>query len=117
MLNIIKFDIVKQNNTLKSAFYKNVIIFKKILLILVDLKLIISTLITKLGGVLMAVPFRRTSKTSKRMRRTHFKLAVEGIANCPKCGAMIKSHHVCPKCGYYDGKSVVEVKSENKEAK
>ena len=52
----------------------------------------------------MAVPFRRTSKTSKRMRRTHFKLAVEGIANCPKCG-------------YYDGKSVVEVKSENKEAK
>ena len=24
---------------------------------------------------------------------------------------------VCPKCGYYDGKSVVEVKSENKEAK
>ena len=51
------------------------------------------------------------------MRRTHFKLAVEGITNCPKCGAMIKSHHVCPKCGYYDGKSVVEVKSENKEAK
>ncbi len=60
----------------------------------------------------MAVPFRRTSKTSKRMRRTHFKLAVEGVANCPKCGAMIKSHHVCPKCGYYDGKNVVEVKTK-----
>lgn len=60
----------------------------------------------------MAVPFRRTSKTTKRMRRTHFKLSVEGIATCSKCGAMIKSHHVCPKCGNYDGKSVVEVEEK-----
>ncbi|NMV82251.1 MAG: 50S ribosomal protein L32, partial [Erysipelotrichia bacterium] len=27
----------------------------------------------------MAVPFRRTSKTKKRMRRTHQKLEVEGL--------------------------------------
>lgn len=60
----------------------------------------------------MAVPFRRTSKTTKRMRRTHFKLAVTGVATCPKCGAMVKSHHVCPKCGYYDGKQVVAVGKE-----
>ena len=53
----------------------------------------------------MAVPFRRTSKTSKRMRRTHFKLSVSGLVTCPQCGAMIKSHHVCPKCGYYAGKA------------
>ncbi|NLZ15785.1 MAG: 50S ribosomal protein L32, partial [Erysipelotrichaceae bacterium] len=25
---------------------------------------------------------------------------------CPNCGEMIKSHHVCPKCGHYDGKAV-----------
>ena len=52
----------------------------------------------------MAVPQRRISKTRKRMRRTHFKLTAVGLVTCPKCGAMIKSHHVCPKCGYYDGK-------------
>ncbi len=52
----------------------------------------------------MAVPQRRISKTRKRMRRTHFKLAAAGLVTCPQCGAMIKSHHVCPKCGYYDGK-------------
>ena len=52
----------------------------------------------------MAVPQRRISKTRKRMRRTHFKLQAAGLITCPKCGAMIKSHHVCPKCGYYDGK-------------
>ncbi len=53
----------------------------------------------------MAVPQRRISKTRKRMRRTHFKLAVEGLVTCPNCGEMIKAHHVCPKCGYYAGKA------------
>ncbi len=55
----------------------------------------------------MAVPFRRTSKRTKRLRRTHFKLNVTGLVTCPQCGAMIKSHHVCPKCGYYGGKQVL----------
>lgn len=54
----------------------------------------------------MAVPQRRISKTRKRLRRTHFKLEVSGLITCPNCGAMIKSHHVCPKCGYYAGKAV-----------
>ena len=53
----------------------------------------------------MAVPQRRISKTRKRLRRTHFKLEVSGLITCPNCGAMIKSHHVCPKCGYYAGKA------------
>ena len=56
----------------------------------------------------MAVPFRRTSKTAKRLRRTHFKLSVSGLVTCPNCGATIKSHNVCPKCGYYNGKQVVK---------
>ncbi|MBR0302109.1 MAG: 50S ribosomal protein L32 [Bacilli bacterium] len=56
----------------------------------------------------MAVPFRRTSKTAKRLRRTHFKLSVSGLVTCPNCGATIKSHNVCPKWGYYNGKEVVK---------
>ena len=68
----------------------------------------------------MAVPQRRISKTRKRLRRTHFKLNATGLITCPKCGAMIKSHHVCPKCGYYDGKVVYlngkVVKAEEKKA-
>ena len=63
----------------------------------------------------MAVPFRRTSKTAKRMRRTHFKLSVSGLVKCPNCGAMIKSHNVCPLCGYYNGKQVVSKKAEKEE--
>lgn len=62
----------------------------------------------------MAVPFRRTSKTSKRMRRTHFKLSVSGLVKCTNCGATIKSHTVCPKCGYYNGKDVMTRQKEEK---
>ncbi len=60
----------------------------------------------------MAVPQRRTSKTAKRLRRTHFKLEVTGMVACPHCGEMIHAHHVCPKCGYYGGKQVVNVKKD-----
>ena len=60
----------------------------------------------------MAVPFRRTSKTRKRMRRTHFVLSVSGLVKCPNCGATIKSHNVCPKCGHYDGKDVMSKKDK-----
>ena len=65
----------------------------------------------------MAVPFRRTSKTAKRLRRTHFKLSVSGLVKCPNCGAMIKAHNVCPKCGYYNGKAVVTKKGKKEESK
>lgn len=56
----------------------------------------------------MAVPQRRISKTRKRLRRTHFKLEVSGLVTCPNCGEMIKSHRVCPKCGYYAGKATTK---------
>jgi large subunit ribosomal protein L32 len=55
----------------------------------------------------MAVPFRRTSKTRKRMRRTHFKLTVPGMVACPQCGEMKLAHRVCKNCGYYKGRAVV----------
>ena len=38
----------------------------------------------------MAVPFRRTSKTKKRMRRTHLKKEVGALTKCEKCGATLR---------------------------
>jgi large subunit ribosomal protein L32 len=55
----------------------------------------------------MAVPFRRTSKTRKNKRRTHYKLQVPGMVECPNCGEMKLAHRVCPSCGTYKGKEVV----------
>jgi len=57
----------------------------------------------------MAVPQRRTSKTAKRKRRTHFKLEVPGMVACPSCGEMKLSHRICPDCGEYKGRKVVTV--------
>ena len=57
----------------------------------------------------MAVPFRRTSKTKKRMRRTHLKKTAPTVTKCPNCGANIRPHRACPKCGRYAGKEVIAV--------
>lgn len=56
----------------------------------------------------MAVPFRRVSKTRKRKRRTHFKLAMAGVTKCSNCGSLIRSHRICPTCGHYAGKEIIE---------
>ncbi len=63
----------------------------------------------------MAVPFRRTSKTRKRKRRTHYKLTAPSLTNCPNCGEPRKPHHVCGSCGHYKGVDVLN-KNEAAEA-
>lgn len=63
----------------------------------------------------MAIPFRRTSKTKKALRRTHFKLSAPGLIKCSNCGAMIPSHRVCPKCGFYDKQPKIKVAAPAKE--
>lgn len=63
----------------------------------------------------MAVPQRRTSKTRKRKRRTHFKITAPGMMVCPNCGEMKLAHRVCKSCGYYNGRVVVEKKDEELE--
>ena len=60
----------------------------------------------------MAVPFRRTSKTKKRMRRTHLKKEVGAITTCPKCGASIRPHRACTKCGNYKNDNVLNIETE-----
>ena len=69
----------------------------------------------KLDIQLFAVPFRKVSKTRKRMRRSHNALTMPGMVACPSCGEMIKAHRVCPKCGSYKGKTVVVKKDSTEE--
>ncbi|HEY8436544.1 MAG TPA: 50S ribosomal protein L32 [Haloplasmataceae bacterium] len=57
----------------------------------------------------MAVPKRRTSKARRDKRRTHYKLEAPGLVQCPNCGEYIKPHRVCPECGHYKGREVIEV--------
>jgi len=63
----------------------------------------------------MAVPKRRTSKTKKRMRRTHLKLETKSVVSCPNCGEVIQPHRACTKCGFYKGKNVLNKEEKNEE--
>ena len=65
----------------------------------------------------MAVPQRRTSKKRKRLRRSHQALEINGLVKCTNCGATIKSHNICPECGFYDGKEVLESNNKKVEKK
>lgn len=58
----------------------------------------------------MAVPFRRTSKTAKRKRRTHKKLSVPAITLDEKSGSYVMGHRIDKKTGMYKGKQVLDVK-------
>lgn len=60
---------------------------------------------------LFAVPFRKTSKTRKRMRRTHYKISENATTTCPKCNEAVKPHRVCKKCGSYKGREVIKQES------
>jgi large subunit ribosomal protein L32 len=57
----------------------------------------------------MAVPKRRTSKSRKRLRRTHHR--AKGIPSqaCPRCSEPKLPHRVCGTCGFYRGKKLIEV--------
>ncbi len=63
----------------------------------------------------MAVPKRKVSKARRDSRRSNnTKLTAVGLVKCsnPECNEMVKPHHVCKKCGFYDGKQVLNVKKD-----
>lgn len=56
----------------------------------------------------MAHPKRKTSKTRRDKRRTHYTAAPVALGVCSNCGSAVKLHTVCGECGYYRGKLAVE---------
>ncbi len=66
----------------------------------------------------MALPKRQHSRQRGRKRRTHWKIKLGSLSVCSQCKKQIISHRVCPFCGYYKGKEVVDtMKKANKKAK
>ena len=58
----------------------------------------------------MASPKNRKSKMRKRQRVAQLeKPILAQIATCPNCGAAIRSHRACPKCGMYKGLKILSV--------
>jgi len=68
----------------------------------------------------MTVPKQRHTSSRRDQRRMHLFIKSPGLVKCPKCSSLIMSHRVCPNCGFYGDKEVVNVfakltKKEKKE--
>jgi len=60
----------------------------------------------------MAVPKKRTSRSRKLKRRTHWKLAQPCLSRCVECDAPTLPHRVCRECGSYGSRRVVAKTTE-----
>lgn len=57
------------------------------------------------------LPKRRHSSKRSGSRRSADTLQKPEIATCSHCGAHKQAHTICPSCGYYKGKHVLQVKA------
>lgn len=60
----------------------------------------------------MPNPKRRHSKSRKGKRRAHDFLVAPCLVECANCHERKLPHRICPSCGYYKGREVIEVESE-----
>ncbi|MBL8810807.1 MAG: 50S ribosomal protein L32 [Planctomycetaceae bacterium] len=60
----------------------------------------------------MPQPKRRHSKSRSRKRNSHNTIKPRQLAKCPQCGTMAPTHVICPTCGYYQGRTLVEESEE-----
>jgi large subunit ribosomal protein L32 len=57
----------------------------------------------------VGVPKKRTSSMRRNRRRAaNFKITPVNVTLCPKCKEPVLSHRVCPSCGTYKDRQVVE---------
>ena len=56
-----------------------------------------------------ALPKQRISKHRRGNRRRHIFLAPVHLVDCNHCGALHRPHHVCPTCGWYNGRQVLVI--------
>jgi large subunit ribosomal protein L32 len=57
----------------------------------------------------MAVPKKKMSRSRTRRRKATWKVDRPTTSTCPQCKAPKLPHRVCPNCGQYKGREVVDV--------
>ncbi len=58
------------------------------------------------------LPKRKHSKGRRDRRRAHDALEPQVLIACPNCGEKRLPHRVCPHCGHYAGREVIEIKKD-----
>lgn len=62
----------------------------------------------------MAVPKRKISRTNRDKRRTHDRIKIVNIVECPRCHSKKLAHHVCQSCGYYKNTEIIPQEKDAK---
>ena len=60
----------------------------------------------------MANPKRKFSKARTRKRAATWKLAAVNVSVCAQCQQPKQPHRLCPNCGYYRGKEILNPENE-----
>lgn len=60
----------------------------------------------------MPNPKRRHSRQRRDKRRTHWKVKAPAFSVCPQCRSKKMPHRVCPVCGTYKGREVLNTDLE-----
>ncbi|MFC2012820.1 50S ribosomal protein L32 [Chloroflexota bacterium] len=63
-----------------------------------------------------ALPKRKTAKARRDKRRSHNAITPPSLDTCSQCNSPKLPHHVCPECGYYGDREVIETKGIKKKA-
>ncbi len=56
----------------------------------------------------MAVPKRKTGRARTNSRRSSHKLEATSTQVCPQCNSAKVPHRVCPECGFYNGREIID---------
>jgi large subunit ribosomal protein L32 len=56
----------------------------------------------------MAVPKQKQSSARRDKRRAQHKISAPTYNACPQCHSPRLPHRVCPVCGYYDRRQVMQ---------
>ena len=61
----------------------------------------------------MATPKFKTSKSRAASRKAaNMRLRKPTLTKCENCGNMVLPHHICPICGFYDGKQAINMEDK-----
>ncbi|HWV36428.1 MAG TPA: 50S ribosomal protein L32 [Thermomicrobiales bacterium] len=61
-----------------------------------------------------ALPKQRVSRARQGNRRRHHFIAALNLVECQNCRAKKRPHHVCPTCGTYRGRQVIEIEERRR---
>ncbi|MEP3511053.1 MAG: 50S ribosomal protein L32 [Lentilitoribacter sp.] len=60
----------------------------------------------------MAVQQNKVSKSRRNNRRAHDALIAANPNECPNCGELKRSHHICAACGHYNDQEIIPLTDE-----